>query len=115
MSKSSPPVSSTAPPPKKRPIEVIDASDESDPPQPRNGKSLHTQFAAVVRWLHIYVSLLGFTALTFFAITGVTLNHPTWFGIDAVRTTEHKGEIKKEWLNLPTPAGATAAQSESGE
>ena len=61
----------------------------------------------MVRWLHIYVSLLGFTALTFFAITGVTLNHPTWFGIEAAKTTEHQGELKKEWLNLPLPAGLT--------
>lgn len=81
-------------------------SDES--PAARNGKTWHTQFAAVVRWLHIYVSLLGFTALTFFAITGITLNHPTWFGIDAMRTTELKGELKKEWLNLPLPAGFTS-------
>lgn len=54
------------------------------------------------------MSLLGFAALTFFAITGVTLNHPTWFGIEAHQTTEHQGEIKKDWLNLPLPAGLTA-------
>lgn len=108
MSKSSPPVLSTAPPPKKQRTEVAGVSDESDSP-PRNSKNLHTQFAAVVRWLHIYVSLLGFTALTFFAVTGITLNHPTWFGIDAVRTTEHKGELKKEWLNLPMPSGTTTS------
>jgi hypothetical protein len=116
MSKLSPPVSNIAPPAKKQPTEVARAIDEDDPPAPRNSKSLHTQFAAVVRWLHIYVSLLGFTALAFFAITGITLNHPTWFGIDAaVHTTEHKGELKKEWLNLPLPAGVTSPQAESGE
>lgn len=77
---------------------------------------MHTQFAAAVRWLHIYVSLLGFTALTFFAITGITLNHPTWFGIDAERKADYNGELKREWLNRPLPAGMTSLPTtESGE
>lgn len=98
MSKSSLPVSSIESLPKKPP------------------SKLNSQFAAVVRWLHIYVSLLGFTALTFFAITGITLNHPTWFGIEAVRTRELIGEVKKEWLNLPLPAGLTSPpMTEAGE
>ena len=71
------------------------------------GKTFSTQFAAAVRWLHIYVSLLGFTSLIFFSVTGVTLNHPTWFGVDAERVTEHKGKVKTEWLNKPLPAGVT--------
>jgi uncharacterized protein len=78
-------------------------------------KSFHAPFAAVVRWLHIYVSLLGFTTLLFFAITGITLNHPTWFGIEAERTTEHKGELNKAWLQRPLPPVETTAPADGGE
>lgn len=31
-----------------------------------------------VRWLHTYVSMLGFASLLFFAVTGFTLNHADW-------------------------------------
>lgn len=62
------------------------------------------------------MSLLGFTALTFFAVTGITLNHPTWFGIEAHRTQDHSGELTKEWLNRPLPPGISSLpMSESGE
>ena len=32
------------------------------------------------RTLHLYLSLLAFLTLLFFAVTGLTLNHPGWFG-----------------------------------
>lgn len=32
-----------------------------------------------VRWLHTYLSLIGFAAVLFFAVTGLTLNHAAWF------------------------------------
>src|SRR5436190_21141708 len=121
MSKSSPPASSIESLPKKLPPSKLARDDVGHelplpPSLPPKSKTLSTQFAAVVRWLHIYVSLLGFTALIFFAITGITLNHPTWFGIEAVRTKELKGEVKKEWLNLPLSAGLTAPpMTEAGE
>ena len=41
-----------------------------------------------VRWLHTYVSLAGFGALIFFALTGLTLNHAEWF--EGVETTEER-------------------------
>src|SRR5262245_30147080 len=117
MSKSSPVLTNTASLPKKRPPssqQQADTNGQSLPPK-TNGKTWNSQFAAAVRWLHIYVSLLGFTALVFFAITGVTLNHPTWFGIDAHRTTDHTGEVKKEWLNKPLPGSlATPPANENG-
>src|SRR5262245_16849570 len=97
MSRSSLPVSNTelpSPSPQLSPLpsRVHEAHPADRVPQPaRRTKSFSTQFAAAVRWLHIYVSLLGFTALIFFAVTGVTLNHPTWFGADASRVTEFTG------------------------
>lgn len=36
------------------------------------------QLYSVLRWLHVYVSMLSFLTILFFAITGITLNHPEW-------------------------------------
>lgn len=76
---------------------------------PRPSKrSLSTRFAAAVRWLHIYVSLLAFAALVFFGITGITLNHPDWFGANAERVNEFEGTIDAKWLNDLSVADADA-------
>jgi hypothetical protein len=47
------------------------------------------------------VSLLGFTSLMFFAVTGITLNHPTWFGADTQRTTTLEGHLEPRWVRPP--------------
>jgi len=36
--------------------------------------------ATWTRWIHIYLSMFSFAALLFFALTGITLNHPDWTG-----------------------------------
>lgn len=74
-------------------------------PVPRK-RPRSTRFAALVRWLHIYISLLGFTALLFFAVTGITLNHPSWFGGDEQKLVEAQGSVDPAWLNLASPSEA---------
>ena len=64
----------------------------------RNGRSLYARSASLIRWLHIYLSMVSFTALMFFAVTGITLNHPTWLGADKQSVRDASGEIKEEWL-----------------
>lgn len=54
--------------------------------------------AVVTRWLHIYLSLFGFATILFFAVTGVTLNHPDWFGLDEPRTVTEAGELSPGWV-----------------
>lgn len=49
--------------------------------------------AAAFRWLHLYLSLLGFAALIFFAFTGITLNHPTWFGASEQVVRDAEGTL----------------------
>ncbi|MCJ8319528.1 MAG: PepSY-associated TM helix domain-containing protein [Colwellia sp.] len=34
---------------------------------------------SIARLLHVYVSMILFSLLIFFSVTGVTLNHPEWF------------------------------------
>lgn len=65
------------------------------------------RFASVVRWLHIYVSLIGFTALMFFAVTGITLNHPTWFGGTVQTVSELKSQLQAEWVAVPAPGSGS--------
>jgi len=56
-------------------------SNTLDASATRRGRSAwYRKSAAAFRWFHIYLSMLSFTALMFFALTGITLNHPTWMG-----------------------------------
>ncbi len=51
---------------------------------------LRRQTAIVTRWLHVYLSMVSFAVVLFFAVTGLTLNHPTWFA-GQQRTVLHHG------------------------
>jgi len=51
-----------------------------------------------MRWLHTYVSLAGFAALLFFAVTGVTLNHADWFEGGGEREREWTADVPRELL-----------------
>ena len=61
-------------------------------------KEWYRKSAAAFRWLHIYLSMLGFGAIMFFAVTGITLNHPTWLGGSEQYVEDISGEIPVEWL-----------------
>lgn len=56
------------------------------------------RLAKYSRWLHIYVSMASFAVVFFFAVTGITLNHPEWFA-GAERTTQTKGHLDPAWTN----------------
>lgn len=58
------------------------------------------QLAALSRWLHVYLSMVSFAVLFFFAITGVTLNHPDWFSQQ--RLTHAIGKVNPQWLKAST-------------
>lgn len=48
------------------------------------------------RWLHIYLSMFSFAALLFFAITGITLNHPSW--LSSQEHISRKGQLNPSWV-----------------
>jgi len=50
--------------------------------------------AAATRWLHIYLSLFAFATMLLFSLTGLTLNHPDWFGAGAGITEDHEGTVE---------------------
>jgi len=68
-------------------------------------RSLHLRrlTAKYTRWLHIYGSMVSFGLVFFFAVTGLTLNHPQWFE-KAQRSATVKGTLDAAWT-----AGATEA------
>jgi hypothetical protein len=53
--------------------------------------------AALARWLHIYLSMASFTILLFFAVTGLTLNHPDWFAQQQI-TVQLQGAVDNGWV-----------------
>ncbi len=52
----------------------------------------------VMRWLHIYISMMGLGALLFFSVTGLTLNHPDWLFGGVRKTQLAKGQLNTNWL-----------------
>jgi hypothetical protein len=52
------------------------------------------------RWLHIYLSMISFAIVFFFAVTGLTLNHADKFS-DRVHTEQEKGQINVAWVRTP--------------
>ena len=62
--------------------------------------ALNRKTAMLVRWLHIYLSMLSFAIVFFFAVTGLTLNHADRF-TDEVHTTQEKGRLNPAWTRGP--------------
>jgi hypothetical protein len=56
------------------------------------------QWAAWSRWLHLYLSMISFAILFFFAVTGLTLNHTEWFEGQQKSVTK-KGKLETAWVN----------------
>lgn len=88
-------------------------SSTLNPSSPRRAGWL--TFAAVCRWLHIYLSLLGFTALLFFAVTGLTLNHPQWFGGNQQSTVTVNGTLPLKWLQPPETQSPSSRKGNTPE
>ncbi|GAB4025246.1 PepSY-associated TM helix domain-containing protein [Spirosoma gilvum] len=66
-------------------------------PQPAAKSQGGIRWAGVARWLHLYLSVVSFVLVLFFAVTGLTLNHADWFD-DATQTTELKGKVNSSWV-----------------
>lgn len=54
--------------------------------------------AQLSRWLHIYVSMISFAIVFFFAVTGLTLNHPDFFAGE-LKSSNEKGKLDSNWVN----------------
>lgn len=63
--------------------------------------SAKKEVAKLSRWLHIYLSMVSFAIVLFFSVTGLTLNHPSWFGGDKQINIKNKGNLNVKWVNNP--------------
>ncbi|MEI8110642.1 MAG: PepSY-associated TM helix domain-containing protein [Chitinophagia bacterium] len=63
-----------------------------------NSKSVSKITARIMRWLHIYVSMISFFLVLFFAITGITLNHPDAFAFQQ-KQISRKGALNLNWVS----------------
>jgi uncharacterized protein len=52
----------------------------------------------LVRWLHLYTSMISLLVALFFAATGITLNHPEWIFGTASSEQNLTGALPKNWL-----------------
>ncbi len=64
-------------------------------------KAPKKEVAKLSRWLHIYLSMVSFAVVLFFSFTGLTLNHPSWFGGDKQVIVKNKGKLNVKWVNNP--------------
>jgi hypothetical protein len=74
-------------------------------------RKLAVRFAAAMRWLHIYLSMFGLAAVLFFSVTGITLNHPHWFGASAEWSTEAEGRVDVRWVKPVSAAPGDPADA----
>lgn len=63
---------------------------------------LRRQSAIWSRWLHLYLSMVSFAVVLFFAVTGLTLNHADWFA-GQVKESRFTGTVPMEWLRGAAP------------
>jgi len=63
------------------------------------GKS-KKRLAGLSRWLHIYLSMVSFTILLFFAVSGLTLNHADWFTTGKELVTKDSGTVNLKWIKV---------------
>jgi len=68
------------------------------PPQPLWKK----RTASLSRWLHIYLSMVSFVIVLFFAVTGFTLNHAEWFDKESIN--KFTGTVQLKWVKVKDTA-----------
>lgn len=67
------------------------------PRRVRRPKPWKKKVSSLSRWLHVYLSMISFAILFFFAATGITVNHPDWFSTQQ-HTQQFQGSVNPEWV-----------------
>src|SRR3954452_4984480 len=106
MSRSSPPSSTTAGKGQRPPDDPVAPQSVAANNGPSLKRKLNLRLAALMRWLHIYLSMFGLATILFFGVTGITLNHPDWFFGEADRSVQAQGQVHVDWLHRTPPATA---------
>ena len=68
-------------------------------------KPLTRKLLAIVRGTHVYMTMFSLVVFSFFALTGLMLNHKAWFGLDdkgaPARVIEAQGHVPIWMLEEP--------------
>lgn len=90
-----------------QPWTIAKRATPAEPKKSRSGSAGNAawkrQGASVTRWLHLYLSMVSFVIVLFFAVTGLTLNHADWFD-DQFRANDYKGQVPLAWVKTPDTA-----------
>lgn len=79
-------------------LDIRRLRDEPDPTaRVRPPRPLRLRIHSALRWLHIYISMSSLLIVFFFAITGITLNHPDWPLGQAEEFSEGQGTLPPNW------------------
>ncbi|WP_406826930.1 PepSY-associated TM helix domain-containing protein [Pedobacter sp. KACC 23697] len=88
--------------PQKNKITVVPGGPGKKQVKKESGKGkAKKRLAGLSRWLHIYLSMVSFTILLFFAVSGLTLNHADWFTSGKEVVTKNAGSVNVQWVNEP--------------
>ena len=67
------------------------------PQRVHHPRPLRLRVHSWLRWLHIYISMFTMLVVLFFALTGITLNHPDWVFGDAESAVDVSGTLPDGW------------------
>jgi len=76
---------------------VPESKAEKKEKSARAARPLRLRLNAYLRWAHIYTSMFSLLIVLFFAVTGITLNHPDWVFGGAEKRTEVNGTLPSGW------------------
>ncbi|MFC4639467.1 PepSY-associated TM helix domain-containing protein [Deinococcus hohokamensis] len=69
------------------------------PPRPAGRpRTARAQWNLWLRWLHTYTSMISLLVVLFFALTGITLNHPDWVFGSGETIREVTGTLPAGWI-----------------
>lgn len=60
-----------------------------------------TRIVTISRSVHTYATMFGLLAISFFAVSGLMLNHPGWFGLDDNRSVCIRAAVPTSCLQPP--------------
>lgn len=63
---------------------------------PKRRPSTKTRAHKWTRLVHVYTSMISFFVVVFFAVTGITLNHPAWTFGTSPKSTSTTGTLPKD-------------------
>lgn len=78
---------------------AAEVSDHRTPPVRKRRGRVWKESLSWTRILHVYASMISLLVVLFFAVTGITLNHPEWdLGFED-RSTTVSGALPADWVD----------------